>query len=751
MVALFLLVAVLTHLSATATPDAKGADAPADRFAAGRALAHLEFIARAPRPVGSAHHDAVRDHVRGTLAGLGLAVEVQQSVVGRPWGRGRLVVGKVVNVVARVPGRRPRGTVLLAVHYDSVASGPGASDDGAAVAALLEAARVFAADPPENDLVLLFSDGEELGLYGARAFAEEHPWGGEVDVAVNFEARGTRGPALLFETSEVNQALIEAYAALERPTGSTLANEVYARLPHDTDLTVFARRGVPSMNFGFIEAATPYHTAVDDLAHLDPRSLQHHGETMVALGRDLGGRDLEAPWTPGRTVFFPLPGAVARYPLSAAPWLAALTLVATLAAVGVGVRRGRLRAGKLVTAAPLQVLLILLTSGLGLAGWWGLHGAFVQVRDQLLGAVWSGGYAMACLGALAVALQAAASARLRQAFALEEQIAGALLAWNGVNGVLIAFLPGAAYLVTWPVLAAAVAQGVLWWRPFASDRASTSGLLALTAVPTAIMVAPTIVGAWVATQLPGAALTLLLVALACGLTLPHLDHLSPGRPWRLPAAALAVAAALAIATLLTMPYDDDAPQPSSLSYLLDADTGTARWLSSDEAPNAWSAPALGAATLAGDLTAYHPELIAPLLVAEAPRMDLPAPELQATSAEGRAVTGRLVSHRADALELTVLLAHPDQLEQLVLGGYEVPPTMLASPAPLAVTFWNPGAELSFASITTTDAPLDARLTSLAFDVPPPFDARPRAVVCRPFWPRLSCVTLVSAALRTSAH
>ena len=55
---------------------------------------------------------------------------------------------------------------MLAGHFDSVPPGPGASDDGAAVAAILEIARMLRDQPPSrNDVILLFTDGEELGMY----------------------------------------------------------------------------------------------------------------------------------------------------------------------------------------------------------------------------------------------------------------------------------------------------------------------------------------------------------------------------------------------------------------------------------------------------------------------------------------------------------------------------------------------------------------------------------------------------------
>ena len=101
------------------------------------------------------------------------------------------------NVLARLPGSRGGGkAVLLDAHYDSLATGPGASDNASAVGALLETARALKASgrPLTNDVIFLFSDGEEVDLMGAEAFVEEHPWAKDVGLVLNLEARGRAGP-----------------------------------------------------------------------------------------------------------------------------------------------------------------------------------------------------------------------------------------------------------------------------------------------------------------------------------------------------------------------------------------------------------------------------------------------------------------------------------------------------------------------------------------------------------------------------
>jgi hypothetical protein len=48
-------------------PSAVSADAPANVFSSGRAMKHLQVLAQAPRPIGSAAHAAARDYIRNEL------------------------------------------------------------------------------------------------------------------------------------------------------------------------------------------------------------------------------------------------------------------------------------------------------------------------------------------------------------------------------------------------------------------------------------------------------------------------------------------------------------------------------------------------------------------------------------------------------------------------------------------------------------------------------------------------------------
>lgn len=168
-------------------PAPVAASAPATTFSAERALRDLEVIAASPRPLGSARHAEVQRYLEQQLAASGVEPRVETSIARK---QGDLA--RVSNVTARMRGSLPAGqagTLALVAHYDSVPTGPGAGDNGANVAAMLETLRALKAGPPlRNDVVFLFTDGEELGLFGARQVDQT-----ALDVVLNFEAREAAG------------------------------------------------------------------------------------------------------------------------------------------------------------------------------------------------------------------------------------------------------------------------------------------------------------------------------------------------------------------------------------------------------------------------------------------------------------------------------------------------------------------------------------------------------------------------------
>ena len=227
---LLLLTALAIAALATRTPDPVYADAPPRQFSAARAMIDVQAIAVRPHPQGSADAARVQAYLIGRMTTLGLAPQAHAFESAKGPGR---------NLLGLLPGRdRAAPAVLLMAHSDSVPSGHGAADDAGGVAAVLEAVRALKADTRQRDVMVLFTDGEETGLQGARAFFASDPARAHVGLVINLEARGNRGRAVMFETQPNAGPLIAALTQAKALTGaSSLMPDLYRRLPNDTDLT----------------------------------------------------------------------------------------------------------------------------------------------------------------------------------------------------------------------------------------------------------------------------------------------------------------------------------------------------------------------------------------------------------------------------------------------------------------------------------------------------------------------------------
>ncbi|MFC5820774.1 M28 family peptidase [Nonomuraea harbinensis] len=312
-------------------PAPAGRDAPPGSFSVERAWPVLERIAGEPTPVGSAAGDAVRDHLVAELTRLGLRPEVQTGAGAHPFG-GDMVAGVTENVIAVVPGADSTGRVVLAAHYDSTPTTPGASDDKASVAAILEIARALRAGPPlRNDLVLLLSDGEEPGLIGAEAFLR-HPMARDGGVVVNLEGPGNAAPSSVYNVTPGGGALVGAFArAMPHPVGESALVGAYRETGFHSDLTVLEENGWIGIDLGLAGGRAYYHHPRDTPAALDRAALQMQGDNALAMVRELGSADLRELRQPRDEVFLTIFGVVFRYPAGLATPLAVLAALAVLA------------------------------------------------------------------------------------------------------------------------------------------------------------------------------------------------------------------------------------------------------------------------------------------------------------------------------------------------------------------------------------------------------------------------------------
>lgn len=565
-------------------PAVRPLEAPPTEFSAARAMIWVQRLAREPHRSGTRANDAIRAELITALRGLGLTVVTDEPTVVRD-----TRIANPRNIYGRLPGRRgaaPGGNpaassaFLLMAHYDSVPYGPGAADDLSGVAAILETLRALEAGSPlENDLLVAFTDGEECGLLGGKAFGQ-HPWAREVGCMLNFEARGMRGPSYLFEFGGPQTWLLQEIAQSGAPLRtSSLMYEVHRRLPFTTDYTML-RDSIPGMNAAFVGRFPLYHSANDTPQHLDPRSLQHHGEYALSFTRRFCSLPPSGPHPTTHPVFFTVFGShLVWYP----EWLnSALTIILTIAVILYIFRGGRIRALRMALKAGFFVLFWGTTASLIPAAIGVLtHGPFLLYQN------WSFILAGLSLGsAIALGL----FIRYRRTVDGRSLHVAALALWGLGMIVQYFLLPAGLFLWQWPLAAGLFgALGMKIVRP---------GLV----FP---LVAPVLLGfgiplfaglgeAICTLALPGMAAWFLL---ASGLFLPWLDRSLRRLHRPLTILFLILGTGGFLHGIVGSAPSPDCPRMTHLIWQFDLDAGESRWCSLEATPADWTRAMLTSAAI----------------------------------------------------------------------------------------------------------------------------------------------------------
>ena len=596
---LFLVGAAVFSSTRTGQPRPVPANAPDTVFSSARAMTMLVDIAREAHPTGSPEHARVRQYLVDRLTALGLEPEVQTTTSMIQNGSG-VRSATVRNVVARMSGTDSEGAVLVTAHYDSREIAQGAGDDGSGVVAILEALRASQERGPlKNDLIVLFTDSEELGLLGARAFVDEHRWMVDVRLALSFEMRGGAGPSIMFETGPDNGWVIGAFQASHpHPFANSMALEIYKRLPNDTDFSPFLDAGVQGLNFAGIDNAHVYHQEFDTPENFSESTLQHQGLNALSTIRHFGDQDLTSVDAPDATYLsFPVAGLVAYD----AKWITPISgglIALLLLAVGLAARGGWGFRGILI-----GLFMSVFGGGvaygmaLALAEW--LPGFHPEVGSLHGSAFHSEGWYILALAAGSLTIVTALHGIARRWIRAEDLALGALHLPLIIAVAVGSVAPLAAINLQWPVAAALVSTtiGLL----LGARSQGTVGWLAsmLFALPVLLVMVPLTELIWLALNINVAAILAVLMVIGLYLALPALEGLRHPNSWWAPLTGLVVGGASLGMGILAARPSADRPAPSTLVYAFEHGTTQALW-ATDPSTDSLDLPAhVWAARLAG--------------------------------------------------------------------------------------------------------------------------------------------------------
>lgn len=638
-------------------------NAPPGEFSSTRAREYLKAIAVKQHPIGSPAHAEVRDYIFGELVKMGLQPQVQKTTaVNTRWGF-TYRAATVRNIVAKLEGTANTRAVLLVAHYDAAPSSLGANDNGAAVVSLLETLRALKASAPlKNDVIFLATDGEEIGLLGAIAFVQQHPWAKDVGVVLNFEARGDHGPSIMFQTSDGNGWLIDELAeTVSRPVANSLSADIYKLLPNDTDFTVFKEAGMNGLNFAYIEGVASYHSSLDNIANLDERSLQHHGMWALALARGFGNSDLNAPISRSDAVYFDLFGrTLIHYSRTTALVLTTLVALISFAVIALGLRRGLLTWAGQAWGFLALLLSMIATALLVMLVWWALN-AFTRSRTSFEhGDTWANHLYLIGFVLLAVATTAIVYGLFRKKVSIDNLATGALLWFLLLLIVSHIYFPGGTYLLVWPLLSALI----VWILKFTLS-ARTLSLTKLALISTVcaaagiILISPLIYQTFVAVGISQTSLVVVPVTLLLGLLLINFELIASSFRWLLPAASTLVAGCFIGAAFLQPDFSQQQqPKSNEIFYALNADTGKAVWASGDTSPDEWTSQFLSSDAPTAPLDDYLPWLNGEVFLQQpAPAATLAAPEIVVLEDDVQEQTRRIHLRVSSAREAATLFIY----------------------------------------------------------------------------------------------
>ena len=562
---------------------------PFSEFSTQRALEQVKNISQKPHFVGSENHDVVANYLVKELQNMGLETSIQEGFSFSDWG----TLTKCKNILARIKGSNSDKALLLLSHYDSAphSFSHGASDAGSGVATILESVRAFTYNktPHKNDIIILFSDAEELGLNGAALFVTQHSWAKDVGLVLNFEARGSSGPSyMLMETNAGNAGLVKEFAAANAkfPVSNSLLYSIYKMLPNDTDLTVFRKNGnIQGYNFAFIDGHYNYHTAQDDIDHLDKNTLTHQGEYLMPLLNYFSNAKLNSTQATKDDVYFSIPFTFISYPFG---WVLPMVIIAFLLLliilfVGIG---KRIIIGKEIWRGFIPFLGSIIVSGLiSFFGWKLLLKVYPQYNDLLNGFTYNGHDYMASFVLLSLAICFAFYQRFSAKILTMNHFIAPLFIWIIINGLLAFFLKGAGFLII-PVY-----SGLLMLASFVITQKSKWILNLFLSIPTLLLIAPFIQMFPIGLGLKVLFGSAILTVLAFGLMLPVFGSFI--RKGMTSLILLVLAIGFFAKAHYKSSYELGKAKSNSLVYILDADKNKATWATYDTNLDEWTKTYLG--------------------------------------------------------------------------------------------------------------------------------------------------------------
>ncbi|MBC5624881.1 M20/M25/M40 family metallo-hydrolase [Clostridium sp. NSJ-49] len=527
---LSIILSIVLGITSLYTPRPKSEDSG---FSTEIAKEHIKEISKEVHSIQEPEAlGRVREYILNELKELGLEPEVftYEDVESSKGG-----IYDINNIYAKIDGKNGEdgSYIMLASHYDSSpkkrsgedGESKGAADAGYGVSTILEIVRIIkeSGQELENGIKILITDGEEMGLMGAKEEMNNNfDLYENVNFVVNLEARGIKGPALMFETSNNNKKVIDLYKKANLPVSYSLAADVYNKMPNGSDFTEFKDAGLPGINFAVLNDLDYYHTKNDNYDNISDTSIQHYGEQVLPIVQEYvyNAKYGQADYFQSNqnSVFFTLlPNVFINYTSLIATILAVISLIALV----VIMRNLKVNAKMVVKWIAVWTGLALASTAIGIA--------ISYIISMVSGIEFKITYMPRITGSdfivlMAVILTSVLVALLSKKLAknredLESMLFGGLWFNEFLLVIFMIALPGGSYLFLWPVIMTLIS--IILTKKFKNQN-----MLLIATMFTIVMYVPVIYNIYIALTIGALGVVMLLTLMSLSTIVPLVLNVS---------------------------------------------------------------------------------------------------------------------------------------------------------------------------------------------------------------------------------
>lgn len=233
------------------------------------------------RKTGTKGAEMARTYLTDRLKEIGLEpypgkASYEQSFEVKGRNGAAAIEGK--NLIAYIPGKT-ENVIVISAHYDHVGIIKneiynGADDNASGAAALLQFAKYFAKNKPNNTLIFALFDAEEMGLQGAKAFVANPPVAlDKIKLNINMDMISHNDKQELYAVGTFKYPQLKPFLVTTNPNLKLLLGHDDPKLGSDdwtnqSDQGAFNAKNIPFIYFG-VEDHKDYHKATDEYQNIN--------------------------------------------------------------------------------------------------------------------------------------------------------------------------------------------------------------------------------------------------------------------------------------------------------------------------------------------------------------------------------------------------------------------------------------------------------------------------------------------------